>query len=212
MDIGDWPGTALFVRVEETATGARASAPRAPSAVRRLEVPCPRSTRTRPSCRRLPCASTRCGAGSSRIAGPVRMTPMGCPLQMSIPSRTVHVSGFVFTLTQPVRSLPLNKSRYCRNSSARGAPRAASSRTRAQIPTRACLNMGGSITPIAEKDLVAAQTRTGDERQKGQRAEFRGERRDAAAALTDFRARASARALRGQRRRRSGGDKPATRE
>src|SRR6478752_1338036 len=69
----------------------------------------------------------------------VRMTPMGCPLQMSIPSRTVHVSGFVFTLTQPVRSLPLNRSRYCRSSSARGAPRSASSRTRAQIPKSAGL-------------------------------------------------------------------------
>ena len=40
------------------------------------------------------------------------MTPIGFPLQINMPSLTYHVSGEVFTSTQPVRSLPLNKSTH----------------------------------------------------------------------------------------------------
>ena len=42
----------------------------------------------------------------------LRMTPIGLPVQTRSPSRTLHVSGEVFTSTHPVRSLPLKRSRH----------------------------------------------------------------------------------------------------
>src|SRR6185436_12029436 len=48
------------------------------------------------------------------------MTPVGLPLQTIMPSRTDQVSFAQLTLTQPVRSLPLNSSRHCGTPSCAG--------------------------------------------------------------------------------------------
>src|SRR5258706_487382 len=62
------------------------------------------------------CIHSTCRMKFSNIRS-VRITPVGFPLQMIIPSRTLQVSLAVLTLTQPLRSLPLKRSRHCGTSS-----------------------------------------------------------------------------------------------
>src|SRR5437764_9250272 len=61
-----------------------------------------------------PCTMCRHSKSSSKFSycRSVLITPVGTPVDTIIPSRTVNVFGAQFTLTQPLRSFPLNSATY----------------------------------------------------------------------------------------------------
>ena len=66
------------------------------------------------------CIHSMCSTKFSYMLRRCTSRRSACPVQTSSPSRTVQVSGAVLMLTQPVRSLPLNRSTHCAGAGERG--------------------------------------------------------------------------------------------
>src|SRR5262245_34071015 len=68
----------------------------------------------------------------------VRITPVGTPVEMMMPSRTLKVPGAQFTLTQPERSFPLKRGTQSAAAAGRAEARAAAT-TRIQDVRCRCM-------------------------------------------------------------------------